>query len=74
MLLRSFLTWLKKFLTFISSVRRAYYVTTTTKKFTFKNGLQELGGVSFQNHYQIFRVFEELLPFLILSQVHNGLY
>ena len=39
----------------------------------FQNGLQVLVGVSFQNHQQIFCMFEELLHLLTLSQVHNGL-
>ena len=46
--------------------------TTTATKFTFQNGLQVHAGVSFQNHLQIFCVFEELLHLLTISQVHNG--
>ena len=38
----------------------------------FQNGLQVLVGVSFQNHWQIFCMFEELLNLLTLSQIHNG--
>ena len=59
----------KKSLISHASVRRADYVTTTTTK---QNGLQVLAGVSFQNHLQIFCMFEELLHLLTLLQVHNG--
>ena len=38
----------------------------------FQNALQVLAGVSFQNHWQIFCLFEEVLHLLTLSHVHNG--
>ena len=58
-----------------SSLRRADYVTTTTTtEFTLKifRMVQVLARVSFQNHWQIFCLFEELLHLLTLSHVHNG--
>ena len=56
-----------------SSLRRADYLTTTTE-LTLKifRMVQVLAGVSFQNHWQIFCLFEELLHLLTLSHVHNG--
>ena len=51
--------------------------TTTTKQSLpyFQNGLHVIAGVGYQNHSQIFCVFEELLHLLTLSKVqtdHNG--
>ena len=72
MVLRSFLTNSKKLKAYF--FRTSSWLRNNNNKVylkNFQNGLQVREGESFQNHSQVFWVFEEVLHLLTLSHVHN---